>query len=505
MKRFGIRKILSILLVLFLCLSLAACAGAPAGEARVLKAAVSFAYPSLDVHKEYYGWYTSIYGLSETLFRMGDDSAAKPCLAREAVADGNTWTITLKDGLCFSNGEAVTADIVVKNLARAAAVNERFAYLAGFDIAAKDAKTLTIQTPDVYPTLLNDLASPELGIMDLNHTQDFDNAPICTGPFVIDTFKPEGDVTVKRNEKYWGGKVKLDGAVFYYMQEDEPKLMAMQNGEIDCYTSVSSAALEIFEAEPDKYVVTRIPATRLQFYVLNENRLSDNLREAVNLTVDKDAIAAFLKGTVSAAVGPFSPTAAYGKVTVPPVDTAKAKKLIEADGYALGADGLYQKDGQTLTLTVCYYAARSLDTLATLIQEQLKNVGVQANLVCEEDPDSTYMATGDYDLALYCMIADKAGDPYYMIDATLRQDSRYAIGGFYSDECEALIDQLQYETDPAARADLANRIVQIAIDDNAFGYVGLFNKTTVRRPGVSGYAETCPFDFYGIDKDSDIQ
>ncbi len=46
---------------------------------------------------------------------------------------------------------------------------------------------------------------------------------------------------VSRNQRYWGGEVKLDGAVFYYMQEDEPKLMAMQNDEIDAYTSVTAA------------------------------------------------------------------------------------------------------------------------------------------------------------------------------------------------------------------------------------------------------------------------
>ena len=58
-------------------------------------------------------------------------------------------------------------------------------------------------------------------------------------------------------------------------------------------------------------------------------------------------------------------------------------------------------------------------------------------------------------------------------------------------------------TASSGKAELANRIVQIAIDDNAFGYVGLFNKTTVLRPGVSGFAETCPFDFYGIDANTD--
>ena len=343
----------------------------------------------------------------------------------------------------------------------------------------------------------------ELGILDLDNTADFDNAPVGTGPFVITSFEPEGTVQVARNDNYWGGDVTLDGAVFYYMQDDDTKLMAMQNGEVDCCTGVSAAAMAVFEREPDTYRIVSVPATRLQFYILNENRLDDAVRAAVNLTVDRDAIAAYLNGTVTAANGPFGAATAYGKVTVPAVDTDRAKALLEADGYTLNADGVYEKDGRELSLNIAYYAARSLDTLATLIQEQLKNVGIAATLTVAEDPDSTYIATADFDLALYCMIADKSGDPYYFIDSTLRNGAYFNVGGFESGECEALIDQLRYETDTSRRAALANGIVQLAIDDNAFGYVGLFNKTTVLRPGVSGFAETCPFDFYGIDAHTD--
>ena len=300
--------------------------------------------------------------------------------------------------------------------------------------------------------------------MDLDATTDFDNAPICTGPFVVKSFEPEGTVEVERNAAYWNGEVKLDGAVFYYLQDDESKLMAMQNGEIGGYTSVTAAAKEIFSAEPDRYVLTSIPATRLQFYVLNETRLDENVRAAINLTVDCEAIASYLGGTVSPAVGPFSAAAPYGQVTKPAPDQAAAKAALEASGYALNDKGMYEKDGEVLTLNICYYAARSLDSIALLMQEQLKAVGVDSTLTVQEDPDSTYVATGDYDIALYCMIADKAGDPYYCIDALFRQDSRWAIGGFKSDECEALINQLQYETDVDERAALANQIVQIAID-----------------------------------------
>ena len=501
------KRLFALFLVICMLAGMTACGSkddggeAPAGD-NILRTAASFAYPSLDVHKEYYGWYTSIYGLSESLFRFDENAKSVPCLAEDAVTDevGTTWTITLKDGVTFSNGDPLTADMVIRNLQRIAEVNSRFAYFGDYTYEAPDEKTIIIHTGDkVYLMLRNDLTSPEFGMMDLDATTDFDKNPICTGPFVIKEFNPEGDVEVARNDNYWGGAVKLDGAIFYYMQEDDPKLLAMQSGEIDCYNSVSSAALEIYQKEPDKYNVEVVAGTRLQFYILNENRLDPSVREAINLIVDKDAIAEYLKGTVSPATSPFPASAAYSQVTIPGVDVAKAKELLEADGYALNADGIYEKDGKPLKLNICYYAARSLDTDAILIQEQLKAAGIDSYLTVEEDPDSTYIATADFDIALYCMISDKCGDPQYFIDSTLADGAYYNVAGFKSDECQALIEQLRVETDPAKRAELANQILQIAIDDNAFGYVGLFNHTTVLRPGVSGFAEKIPFDFYGID------
>ena len=478
---------------------------APAAEPKILKLAESFAYASLDAHKDWNGWYTSIYGLTETLFKVGDDLSVQPLLAQKAEADGRTWTITLDPAAAFSNGKALTADMAARNLRRVGEVNERFSDVKDYVITAVDEHTLTITTPEVYPTLLTDkLTNAAFGIMDLDSSADLDNAPVCTGPFKVKSFEPEGTVEVARNEAYWKGSVKLDGVVFYYMNDDESKLMAMQSREIDGYSGVTAAAKEIYAADPASYVLTVIPATRLQFYVLNENRLSDQVRKAVNLTVDNDAIAAFLGGTVSPAMGPFGAGAPYGKVTKPKVDTAAAKAALEADGYTLNADGMYEKNGQVLTLHICFYYARSLDSIALLMQEQLKAIGVAAALTGVEDADSTYRVTGDYDIALYCMIADQAGDPYYAINALFRQGSDWALGGFRSDECEVLINELQSETDVTKRADLANRIVQMVIDDNAFGFVGLFNKTTVAAPGVVNIGENSPFDFYGVSANTDI-
>ena len=96
------KKRIALLLAVVMVFALCACGGqtndpqTASGE-KILNVAASFAYPSLDAHKEYYGWYTSIYGVTETLFKMGDDSTAQPCLAEDAVADGKRFLALFYD------------------------------------------------------------------------------------------------------------------------------------------------------------------------------------------------------------------------------------------------------------------------------------------------------------------------------------------------------------------------------------------------------------------------
>lgn len=55
--------------------------------------------------------------------------------------------------------------MVIRNLQRAAEVDERFAFLCDFAMEAADEKTVVITTPEINPTMKNDLASPELGML----------------------------------------------------------------------------------------------------------------------------------------------------------------------------------------------------------------------------------------------------------------------------------------------------------------------------------------------------
>lgn len=467
------------------------------------KTVETFPYASLDVHKEYYSWHTQKYGISETLFKINDNMEIVPWLAADVKTEDTKSTVTFKDGICFSNGNPVTADMVKRNIERLIENNKRFKYMKDWTFEAPDEKTLVITTPKVYPTMKNDLATPELGIMDLDNTKDFDKAPICTGPFVVATFVPKGDVTLTRNDKYWGGKVNLDGATFYAMSDDQSKLMAMQNGEIDGYDNLSASDIEIFGSDTDNYTLTSVPMQMRAYAFLNEAKIPDSVRQAIVLAVNREGISSFMSGMISPADTAFNHDAAYGKAQAPKPDAAKAKQILEADGYKLN-NGVYEKDGKPLTVAISCYASRSVDKIAVLMQEQLNAFGIKAEINLVEDPDGTYMTDKNYEIALYRMITDKTGDPMPFVDGVVKSGSYQDIAGFGNPDTDALIEQLRYETDKDKRAEITNKIMQQVYDSNTILFLSCYNRNAVLRKGATGFSEHNPYEFYGITAETSV-
>lgn len=146
---------------------------------KVFKSIETFPYAGNDPHKEYFAWHTQKYGLSETLFRITADLEIEPWLAESITTEGTKSTIVLKDGICFSNGNPVTADMVKRNLERLVEVNNRFFYMEDWTYETADEKTLVIDTIVPYPTLKNDLISPEMAIIDLDNSTDLLYYPIA--------------------------------------------------------------------------------------------------------------------------------------------------------------------------------------------------------------------------------------------------------------------------------------------------------------------------------------
>lgn len=476
-----------------------ATATAAATTGGTLNTVEGFAYSTMDPHKDYTAWHDQKYGLTESLFRLSDDMTVEPWLAKSLDVKDNVATLTLNDGVCFSNGTPLTADMVKRNLERLAENNKRFKYYKDFTMVAKDDKTLEITMAKVMPTLKNEMANPEVCMVDLDATTDFDKNIISTGPFVVDQFIPEGDFTLKRNDKYWGGTVNLDGVKFFSMRDAQSKLMAMQNGEIDAYDSLSATDIEIFKGDPAQYQLTIVPTQARTYMFMNPAKLPESVRKAILMVIDREAITAFMGGTLTPAYGIFSDDVAYGKAALPKMDAAKAKEILEADGYKLNSNNVYEKNGVAIpTIGLYCYAARSIDGMAVLIQEQLGKFGIPTEVKLVEDPDGTYMTDKNYDICFYRMTTDKTADPMTFIDGVIRTGSYQDIAGYGNEATDKEIETLRYTVDPAQRAELANKIVQDYFDASVFCPLVTYNRTTVLRTGVTNFSENNPYEFYAV-------
>ncbi|WP_320008353.1 ABC transporter substrate-binding protein [Maridesulfovibrio sp.] len=459
-------------------------------------------YTSLDPQKVSFGWYTSTMGLSETLFRIDDSYAVVPWLAESASVDGTTWTIKLRDNVCFSDGSKLTSDIAVRCIERANKVNEKSRMLKNASLAVVDEKTFTISTPKLLPTVLNELCNVYMAMVNLDTSKDLDNAPVCTGPFKVDKFDPGVFVRLVRNDNYWGGKVNLDGVEGLYVADADTLSLAFQNGEIDAYIGPTTNDLSIFSASPEKYNVVAIPASRLYYYYLSMERIPDkNLRAAINMSINSDDVCILLAGLASPTVGAYGTGTAYGKITKHGFDPVEAKKLIEKLGYTIDENGYYAKDGKEIELDIAYYAARSIDKIVLLMQEQLRSVGIKANLRVTEDPDGTYMSTGDFDIGVYCMTANPSADPYYFMERVVG-GGKYTSGRYNNARAKKLLEQLYSEPVAAQRAKLAIAIQQQIVDDEAMGFLAILNKTTVMRAGVVNCSERNPISFYFLNAET---
>ena len=478
----------------------------PPAEPKNVRIADLFAntYTSLDAQMGSFGWYTSALGLSETLFRIDDSYAVVPWLAESASVEGATWTITLRDDVVFSDGSPLTAAIAAACIERAPQVNELAKALIDATFEVTGDLTFTVTTPEYLPTMLNELCNTYNAIINLDASADIDNAPVCTGPFMASEFDPGVSVKLIRNENYWGGEVLLDSVEGIYVADADTLSLAFQNGEIDAFIGPTTNDLEIFGAAPDKYTVTSTPASRLYYYYLNMERIPEqDLRAAINMAVDADSVCILLAGLASPTVGAYGPDTAYGGVTKNGYDPEGAKALIEGLGYEMGADGYYQKNGASIELDIAYYAARSIDKIVLLMQEQLKAVGIKATLTVSEDPDGTYITTHDFDIGLYCMIANPSADPYYYMNRVV-SGGLYTSGGYDSAEAKALLERLYSEPEASKRAELAVSMQQQIIDDEAMGFIALLNKITVMRTGVVSCNENNPISYYFINATTDI-
>jgi peptide/nickel transport system substrate-binding protein len=321
----------------------------------------------------------------DTLTRVMPNGDIDPWLATEwSYNDENTeLTMKLRDDVTFTDGSSLTAQVVADNLTRfrdGTGPSARF--LSDLEsVETPDEQTVVLKLTAPDPALLLNLGR-EAGLIASGESlssPDIDTDPVGSGPYVLDTGETISGTSYvyDKNEDYWNPDVQYyDELVINVYTDQTAAINAIKAGEVNGAKLVGNLTRSEVEAIGWDPV-----SIELGFYSLiladragqmNEALGNVDVRRALNYAFDRDALLkATQDGHGSVTAQPFPENSAAYDPELDELytyDPEAAKQMLADAGYPGG-----------FTLELPSWPAHG-QTVYTLVQQQLADVGVTVNL-----------------------------------------------------------------------------------------------------------------------------
>jgi len=407
----------------------------------------------------------------------------EPDIAESAeFTNPTTYTVKLKSGLKFANGNDLTSSDVKFSFDRELKINNEngpqslLANLKGIETPDDTTVVFTLDHADqTWPQVLSSPAGPIVDEQvfsadELTPAADIVKGKAFAGQYEISSYKENDTIQYKANKNYDGllGKAKTDEVTAsYYTKETDLKL-AVQKGDVDvAYRSLTPTDISDLRKD-DKVKVYDGPGGEIRYLVFNFNtqpfgaKQSDAdeakalaVRQAVADVVDREKIAkdvynntyspvySMVPDGLTGAAKPFEEL--YGNGSGGP-DVDKAKETLSKAGVT----GKVQLDIQ---YAPDHYGSTSDDEYAEL-KTQLENTGlftvnIQSTVYTTYAQERTKDAYPVYQLGWFPDFSDADNylSPFFTKDNFVQNH--------YDDaEIQKLISDEQQESDKDKRADL---------------------------------------------------
>ncbi|MFJ2838873.1 ABC transporter substrate-binding protein [Nocardia sp. NPDC087230] len=439
--------------------------------------------------------------------------AITPWLAKswEVSPDAKVFTFTLADGVTFSDGTALTADSVRDTFDAIVELGGAKAplgasYLTNYvGTTAVDKLTARVEFSQPNAQFLQASSTPQLGILGRATNAKPAEARcagdnIGSGPFTYAAYKQDVSVTlVKRAGYHWGsavfghqGEAYLDRIEFTVVPESGVRTGSLVSGQLDAISDALPQDAPQIEAVDGRILSTSNPGTPFGLQ-LNVNRgpLRDPaVRQALLPALDR-------KQLVDTVLGPqfkfatsslASATPAYTDLSAKlPNDPAKAKSILDQAGWVPGADGIRAKNGERLSFSVTFSQVfAGNQAILELVQQQLRQVGVELTLDLVSGPESTAkMNSKDYD-SFYSNSTRADGD---ILRTSFSLTGRNLNARGPIPALDETLDKQLATNDPAARAALLGTAQQLILDN------GLYLPTVELSQAIGAAANTQDLKF----------
>ena len=320
---------------------------------------------------------------------VGWDSAKAepvPQLAESwKTEDPKTWVFNLRQGVKWSDGSPFTSADVIHSLQRvndhpAAKQKYRLANIASF--TAPDDHTVKVVTKEADAEVLDGAFIVGIAMTSKAQADKGDDLgkvlTLSTGPYMLKEWQPNSRVVVGKNPNWYGGKVDgPDEVVYRYIKEDEARVTALINNEIQIASNIPSQDVDRVNGTGSAKVATGSSLTIMFLGMSPKFKPWDNktLRQAVEYAIDKDSIIKnVLQGYAERLDTPIGPGQYAYDPNIEPkytFDAEKAKTLVSQAGFPNGVD-------VELTTPVNMYTKDKEVTQAMI--PMLNAVGIRAKL-----------------------------------------------------------------------------------------------------------------------------
>jgi peptide/nickel transport system substrate-binding protein len=367
------------------------------------------------------------------------------------AGEGRTLDVTLRDGLRFSDGHALTADDVLFTLRaiydeRTASPVFREAMMVGgkpIEVTAQDARHLRLQFPEPVAAPENYLSN--LAVLPRHLLEaDFNKGTfkdayaitsdpqqiVVSGAFMPSAITPGERVTLKRNPNYW--KKDQSGAQLPYLESLTLEVAGDANNAM---ARLGQGALDIFDRiRPNDYASLRSSEGPVRAYDLGPGLITDHVifnlnvgqqngkpvvdpvksawftdvrfRRAVSHAIDRVSIAtSTLQGLATPLYGFISPgNRAWAATDLPRTeyDLARSRSLLAEAGFqargSADAPELFDAKGNRVEWTLIVPAeSEPRVAMAAVIQEDLARLGMKVQIATIENSQVTARLAQSYD------------------------------------------------------------------------------------------------------------
>ena len=466
---------------------------------------------TVDPHRTYNGWACIRYGVGETLVHYTDTMELEPWLATDWTNDGScTWTVTLRDGVKFSSGRAMDGEAVKQCLDHLLEVHDRAPSDTKIVDVQANGQVLTITTSEPNPALMNYLGDPYGCIIDVD-ASDFDTGIVAgTGPYVVKELVTDDHLSLVPNTYYWDGTPKIDELTIRTLSNGDTLSAALQAGDIDAAYGMAYEAYPNFEN--GGYQFSAIQTSRAFFGCMNMTSpviQDDAVRKAIAMGINKEGfVKTLLDGHGVPANGAFPDgfsTFGGEHVKTETYDPEGAKAVLEEAGWVdSDGDGIREKDGTKLTIRWLTYPSRQeLPLLAESVQASLKEIGMDVDINCTANRREFLADMSSFDIYASALVTAPSGDPQYFFTTSCVPGMSYNFGAYDNPEVTALIEELSKEFDTAKRGEMAVKLQQMILDDNAYVFCSFLQMNMISKENVRNYtAHAC--DYYQVTAELDI-